>query len=171
MYNMLKKIFLIIFGLTLSLVAYNAQAFCPVCVVAAGAGLEFSRYLGIDDAITGLWIGALLVSFSILTLGWLEKKSYNFAGRKFSVFFAFYFLTIFPLYWAKLIGQPFHAFWGIDKLLLGIILGSIVFYLGGMLNLYLKKKNDNKVYFPFQKVILPVGLLLISSFIFYFLTR
>lgn len=167
----MRKIFLSVILLTLFFGSFPAQAFCPVCVVAVGAGLEISHYLGIDDTITGLWIGALLVSLSILTLGWLEKKKYNFAGRKFSVFFAFYFLTIFPLYWAKLMGQPFHTFWGIDKLLLGIIFGSVIFFLGNMLNSYFKKKNNDKVYFPFQKVILPVGLLFILSFIFYFLTN
>lgn len=167
---MLKKILFLVSPAVFFSVS-SAQAFCPVCVVAVGAGLELSHYLGIEDTITGLWIGALLVSLSILTLNWLEKKKYNFAGKKFLVFFAFYFLTIFPLYWAKLMGQPFHAFWGIDKLLLGITFGSIIFFLGGTLNLHLKKKNDGKVHFPFQKVAAPIGLLLILSFIFYFLTK
>ena len=167
---MQKKILLLI-SLTILFGASSAQAFCPVCVVAVGTGLEISRYLGIDDTITGLWIGALLISLSMWTLEWLNKKNINFAGKRFLVFFAFYALTIFPLYWAKLMGQPLHTFWGIDKLLLGIILGSFVFLFGGFWHLKLKKKNDGKVHFPFQKVAVPIGLLLILSFIFYFLTQ
>ncbi|HAI73938.1 MAG TPA: hypothetical protein DCS28_01470 [Candidatus Moranbacteria bacterium] len=168
---MRKNLFLTIFSLALFFGATSAQAFCPVCVVAVGAGLELSHYLGIDDTITGLWIGALLFSLSIWTLDWLKKKKYKLAGKNFLVFFTFYSLTILPLYWSKLIGQPMHSLWGIDKLVLGIFFGSIVFFLGGMLNLFLKKKNDEKVYFPFQKVVIPVGLLFLLSFIFYFLTK
>lgn len=167
----MRKIFLSVILLTLFFSSFSAQAFCPVCVVAVGAGLELSHYLGIDDVITGLWIGALLISLSTLTITWLEKKRQYFAWKKSTIFFAFYFLTIFPLYWAKLMGQPFHTFWGIDKLLLGIIFGSIIFYLGEFWHLKLKKKNDDKVHFPFQKVAVPIGLLLVSSFIFYFLTK
>ena len=38
--------------------AIPAKAICPVCTVAVGAGIGLSRWLGIDDSITGLWIGA-----------------------------------------------------------------------------------------------------------------
>ncbi len=37
--------------------ANSAQAICPICTIAVGAGVGFSRYLGIDDTIAGLWIG------------------------------------------------------------------------------------------------------------------
>jgi len=151
--------------------AFSAQAFCPVCVVAVGAGLELSHYLGIDDVVTGLWIGALLVGLSAWTLEWLKNKNITFRGEKTLTYFAYYALTIFPLYWYGFMGQDNHFFWGLDKLLLGIILGSVIFFLGGMLNLQLKKQNGGKVYFPFQKVVIPVGLLLVLSFVFYFLTR
>lgn len=147
------------------------MAFCPVCVVAVGAGLELSHYLGIDDVVTGLWIGALLIGLSVWTLEWLKKKKVTFKWEKAVVFLAYYVLTIGPLYWTGLMGQYGHTFWGVDKLLLGMIFGSVIFYLGGMWNLKLKKDNNNKVYFPFQKVVVPVGLLLILSFIFYFLTK
>ena len=36
-----------------------AHAVCPVCTVAVGAGLGLAEWLGIDDSISGLWIGAL----------------------------------------------------------------------------------------------------------------
>jgi hypothetical protein len=149
----------------------SAGAFCPVCVVAVGAGLELSHYLGIDDTVTGLWVGAFLVALSAWTLEWLKKKQIKFKGEGLIIFLAYYALTIIPLYWAGLMGQYGHTFWGIDKLLLGIIFGSVIFYAGGIWNLNLKKNNNNKVYFPFQKVIIPVGMLLILSFIFYFLTK
>lgn len=149
----------------------SAGAFCPVCVVAVGAGLELSHYLGIDDTITGLWVGAFLVALSAWTLEWLKNKKLKFKGEKTIVYGTFYGLTIIPLYWVGLMGQYGHTFWGVDKLLLGIIFGSAFFYLGGRWNLKLKKNNNNKVYFPFQKVLVPVGVLLVLSFIFYFLVK
>lgn len=167
----LKKLARAFSFLALLFFAFPAKAFCPVCVVAVGAGLELSHYLGIDDVITGLWIGALLVGLSAWTIEWLGKKKINFKGKKIVVYLAYYSLTIIPLYYAGLMGQYGHTFWGTDKLLLGIIFGSAVFFLGGMLNLWLKKQNGGKVYFPFQKVIIPVGLLLILSIIFYFLIK
>lgn len=165
-----KKVFLILLGLIFFPV-FSAQAFCPVCVVAVGAGLELSHYLGIDDVITGLWIGALLVGLSAWTLEWLKKKKLNFKGEALAVYAGYYLLTIIPLYFAGLMGQARHSFWGVDKLLLGIIFGSAIFFFGGMWHYRLKKKNNNKVYFPFQKVVVPVGLLILLSFVFYFLTK
>lgn len=164
-----KKI-LFLFGLTL-IPTFFVQAFCPVCVVAVGAGLELSNYLGIDDVVTGLWIGALLVGLSAWTIEWLGKKKINFKGNTLAIYAAYYLLTIIPLYFAGLMGQAYHSFWGVDKLLLGIIFGSVVFFSGGMWHFQLKEKNNDKVYFPFQKVVIPVGLLLILSVVFYFLTK
>jgi hypothetical protein len=58
-----------------------------------------------------------------------------------------------------------------DKLMLGIALGSLLFLAGGIVHFQLKKKNGDKVYFPFQKVVFSVSPLIIFSFLFYFITR
>ena len=147
-----------------------AQAVCPVCTVAVGACVGFSRYLGIDDTITGLWIGGLIVSMIAWTISWLTKKNIRFIGRKILVIILYYLLIIGPLYWKDVIGHPFNKIWGMDKLLLGIIAGSFFFFLGNMLHLWLKKRNGGQVYFPFQKVVAPIFILAILSVIFYFLT-
>ena len=42
--------------------ASAVKAICPLCVVAVGAGLGLSRWLGVDDVVSSIWIGALLVS-------------------------------------------------------------------------------------------------------------
>ncbi len=166
-----KKYFYFLPLLWLFFGAFPVSAFCPVCVVAVGAGLELSHYLGIDDTVTGLWIGALLVALSAWTLEWLKKKKIDSKGNALAVCAGYYMLTIAPLYWYGLMGQARHSFWGVDKLLLGIIFGSMAFYFAGMWHFKLKKKNGGKVYFPFQKVVIPVGLLMLLSFAFYFLTR
>jgi hypothetical protein len=168
----MKNFFSVIALVFFSFVAASqAYAFCPICTLAVGAGVGLSRWLGIDDVITGLWIGGLAVSVSFWTIGWLRKKNYIFFARPLIIILGYYALIIFPLYFTGIIGHPFNRFWGLDKLLLGIIIGSIFFYLGGVWYQRLKKKNNNRAYFPMQKVAMPVGVLIILSFIFYFITR
>lgn len=153
------------------LFASSAQAVCPICTIAVGAGVGFSRYLGIDDTITGLWIGGLVVSMIMWTINWLDKKNIYFRGRKIITTFGYYALIVAPLYWMDIMGHPFNTMWGMDKLLLGIIIGSVAFFLGGIWYYRLKAKNNGHSYFPFQKVVMPVSPLIILSFLFYFLTK
>jgi len=150
-----------------------AAAICPVCVVAVGAGLGLSEYLGIDNTIAGLWIGGLLVALSLWTIDYFQKKNWTWGNtylRDISIFILYYALTIWPLWAENMIGQNNQMLWGIDKLILGIIIGSLVFILSNLSYAYLKKKNGGKAYFPFQKVAIPITSLLIFSFIFYFIT-
>jgi hypothetical protein len=149
----------------------SAYAICPLCTVALGAGVGFTEWLGIDDTITGLWVGGLIVSLIFWTLQWLNKKQIFFAERRTVVILAYYSMVITSLYFADIIGHPANKLWGVDKLLLGIILGSISFLLAVRIHFYLKKHNNYHVYFPFQKVILPVVTLIILSGIFYFITK
>lgn len=146
-------------------------AICPVCTIAVGAGLGFSRWLGIDDIITALWIGGLTVSMIMWTLNWLSKKELNFKFEKIIITVFYYLMIIIPLYWTGMIGHPQNKIWGIDKLLFGIILGSLVFLIGGLSYYQMKKKNNNHAYFPFQKVVMPVGPLIVLSIIFWFMTK
>lgn len=165
-----KKYFKILLPTIIFLFARSAQAVCPVCVVAVSACVGLSEYLGIDDMISGLWIGGLLVSMIAWTIDWLKRKNIRFYGRKILTTILFYVFTIGPLYKSEIIGHPLNKFLGIDKLLLGIISGSMIFIVAVFFNEYLKKKNNGKVFFPFQKVVVPVVLLAIFSGIFYFLT-
>ncbi|HOX10371.1 MAG TPA: hypothetical protein P5323_00140 [Candidatus Moranbacteria bacterium] len=153
------------------LITSSAKAICPICTVAVGAGVGLSRWLGIDDTITGLWIGGLTVSMIMWTIDWLGRKNVYFKKRKTIIAVVYYLLIVAPLYWMDIIGHPFNKIWGIDKLFLGIVFGSIVFWSGANWYFYLKAKNNGHAYFPFQKVAMPVGPLIILSFIFYFLTK
>jgi len=140
---------------------------CPVCTIAVGAGVGLCRYLGIDDLISGTWIGGLLMSLTLWTIDWLNKKRIKFLFRKPLILIFWYAITILPLYWLDIMGHPENKFWGIDKLLFGIISGSLLFLISFFFHNFLVKKNQGKSYFPFQKVIIPVSFLLILSLIFY----
>jgi hypothetical protein len=147
----------------------KALAVCPVCTIAVGAGVGFSRWLGIDDTVTGLWIGGLTVSMIIWTLTWLDKKAILFRGRTIVTTLAYFALIVLPLYPMKIIGHPYNKLWGMDKLLLGILIGSLFFFLGAWSYNIIKEKRG-QAHFPFQKVVMPIFPLIILSIIFYFLT-
>ena len=151
-----------------SLIAKSALAVCPVCTVAVGAGLGLAEWLEIDDLISGLWIGALIVSMSLWTINWLDKKNIRFMGRKILIFVAYYAIIILPLYWKGKIGHPLNRLCGVDKLLFGIILGTVLFSAGVIFHNYLKKRNGDKSYFQGQKIAFSVAPVIIASIILYF---
>jgi hypothetical protein len=143
------------------------MAVCPVCTIAVAGGVGLCRFLGIDDLISGAWIGALLFSLFLWTIEWLDKRKIKFLFRKPLVFIFWYGLTIFPLMKIGIIGHPQNKFWGIDKLIFGIFSGTVVFLLSILFENYLRKKNQGRAYFKFQKVLIPVLFLIILSLIFW----
>jgi len=172
----MKKSFLClaaIFGL-IFIFAEKALAVCPICTIAVVAGVGLSRWLGIDDSITGLWVGGLTVSMITWTISWFDKKNIRFKGRLIITILGYYLLIVVPLYFMGIMGNPLSTLCAcgvVDKLLLGIIAGSIAFWFGASWYYYLKEKNQDKAYFPFQKVVMPISPLIILSIIFYLLTK
>jgi len=144
---------------------FFTRAVCPICTIAVGAGVGLCRYLGIDDTISGTWIGGLIISLIAWTIDWLNKKNIRFLFRKILVAIFYYAIIIIPLYKMNIMGHPQNKLWGMDKLLVGIIVGSAIFILSILFNDFLKKKNQGKVYFPFQRVIIPILFLIIASYI------
>lgn len=147
-----------------------ARAVCPLCTIAVGAGLGLSRWLGIDDSITGVWVGGLLLSSSFWLASWAGKKGWFWLAKTWVAIGLFYLLTIPPLFWTGMIGQPGNTLWGLDKLLLGIGTGSLLFVLAVRLDHWLRSLNQGKVFVYYQRVIIPVFLLTLLSAIFYLLT-
>jgi len=147
----------------------KVQAVCPICTVAVGAGLGVSRYFGIDDLITGLWIGALVLSMVLWFADVIEKKSWPIRFPRLSAGGFLYFILFLTLVLSGIIGIPGNLIFGIDKLFLGICLGSFVFYFASLTDRYLKTRNKGQVIFYYQKVIIPVFLLSLLSFTIYLL--
>jgi len=75
-----------------------------------------------------------------------------------------------PLYWSKMIGIAGNMLWGMDKVLLGTLIGSGVFILGVEVDKWLRTTHNGKVYIYYQKIIVPVFLLSLTSFILYLIT-
>jgi hypothetical protein len=145
---------------------------CPVCTVAVGIGLGLSRWLHIDDTVSGVWIGAFIVSLSAVTATFLIK--YIHLSHKLLTFLSLLLylgFTIIPFWYTGVIGHPLNTIFGIDKLMFGMTTGIILFYMAHGLHLGLKKKNNNKVFFPFQKVFIPVWVLILASIVLFLITR
>jgi len=150
--------------------ASTAEAQCEVCTLVVGAGVGLSRWLGIDDTISGLWIGGLTVSLVYLGLGWMERHGARFRGDVLLVAAALYLWLLLPLYLFRILGQCANKLWGIDKLLIGIAAGSVLFYLGAGCYRRIKMRRGH-AHFPFEKVVMPIAPLIVASAIFYFLVR
>lgn len=149
---------------------------CTICTIAAGTGVIIFRKLGIDDSITGLWIGGLLISVTLLTANWLRSKNISFFGINFLTGVVYYAAVLIPFYQKNIIsktilGSHYQTLFGIDKLVLGISIGSIFLLLGVIVYAIIKKKNNGHAHFPFEKVVLPIAPLIILSIVFYFLTK
>jgi len=142
------------------------QAQCPVCVVTIGGSVLLSRYLGIDDLIVGIWAGGLVLSLGLWTSTLIKKIFIK--GQNWLLTAVFWMTTVLGLKQAGFIGNPTCKIHGHDKLLTGIIAGSLVFLLAYALDLILRKlnkKNPGKAFFPYQRVVIPVLLLLIATLI------
>lgn len=148
----------------------SVQAVCPMCTVAVGAGLGVSRWLGIDDVITGLWIGGLATSSGMWFSVWISERGVKSSILRFLAGLLFHFLLVPTLYLLQIAGDPLNTLWGIDKIILGLILGAAAFYLSVITDRQIKAANDGKVLIYYQKVILPMLYLSVLSFIFYLIT-
>ena len=144
-----------------------AEAVCPVCTIAIGAGLEGMRILGVKDILTGIWAGGLTVSL----IGWTANYMH-----KHNVKNPIWYLLNAVVYVALLAGVYFvpadnpvvkwwdNCMWGMDQFLLGVLVGSVTFVLMELWYMRIKKKNGGHALFPFQKVVMPfVGLLVMTG--------
>ena len=150
-----------------------ALAVCPVCTVAVGAGLGVSRWLGIDDSVSGIWIGGLVVSLSFWSADWLTKKNLKIL-KKWSnqalivaSMVLWSLLTYLPLWKTGVIGHPFNTILGIDKLIFGSMVGAGAFLIGVFADKKVREKKGRQL-FAFQKIAFPVAALVLASLVVYF---
>ncbi len=172
-----KRSLAIVFGFFLLLPAYflllpvRAYAICQVvCPIVVASTLTLLEKYGIDNTISGLWIGGALLLSSIITIEWIKKWKSHWSINL-AVFVLFYVGTFLPLYFKHIIGDPTKELWGMDKTLLGVVVGSVFFYLGDWAYRVIKEKNGGKAWFPFQKAVMPLIPIAIFSWIFYLITK
>ena len=140
---------------------------CPVCTFAVAGGLGLARWLGVCNGVIGVWIGAALLAFSQWTVYFFEKRNLKQWWIKVLCYVGWY-STIIPLYMGKKPSLCFNCYTilGIDIFIFSVICGSLAAVAGGLLYEYLKKKNNGKAHFPYEKVVMPVVLILAVSLLF-----
>ena len=136
---------------------------CPICIVTVGGGMLIAKKLGVDDLLVSIWISALDTAISF----WLASKLKNKLLRNpWLLSFIMLGLTLFYFQFTSQIGHPLNRLLGIDKIILGQIIGLLAMFLGNFIYGFTKYKNNHKTLFPYAKVIFPVGLVLIITLIF-----
>ena len=145
----------------------SAWAVCPVCTVAVGAGLEGALLLGVDDVITGIWAGGLTLSLFFWTAGWLKKRGVTNPLWQIVVPFVGYYALLGALYFMPgVLTFGANTLWGMDRFLLGVVVGTIAFWLGARWYVKIKRDNGGHARFAFQKVVVPLSFLMIATAVF-----
>lgn len=139
---------------------------CPICTVGLAAGVGLSRWLKVDDVISGLWIGALILALAIWTFTWLlrKKEKKPFWILLLCVVF-WYLLTFVPFHYTGLLDTTCQKILGLNRLVFGGGLGVIMAAIALKIENFARKGIEKKRLFPFQKVIIPIIILLITSVI------
>lgn len=125
-----------------------------------------SQYLGVDDLIIGVWVGGLIISLGLWWASYL-KKIY-FKGQEWVIVVLTWAITVWGLKQGKFFGHPYCKIFGQDKLLVGIVFGNLMFLVGYLVDLLLRrynKKKHGKALFSYQKVVLPIASLTVATLI------
>jgi len=155
-----------LFALRFMLFPVPVSAHCPLCVAGAAAGITLTRWIGVDDSITGVWIGALLGSMSFWLTSWLLIKSAFLRKWKYRpilkplIFVLIFGSTLWSFYQFNLVIRMSQLF-GLDKLTFGMIAGSLLLYLVDVIKI--------KHYFPYQRIVISLGSMVVLSSAIYIL--
>lgn len=142
---------------------------CTMCTAGIASGLGIAKLLGVPETVIGLWCGALLLAIGQWSVYLISKKKQLNLFYKICVILSSFVLII-PLYLGE---SPTIAFnenkiCCIDAFLFSNIAGVIVALASALLYQYMKKKNGGHPHFPYERVVLPLCVLIIMSFVFYF---
>lgn len=147
----------------------TVYAQCPVCVVTVGGGLFIAKKLGIDSLLTALWISGLNTAIAFWLVSYIKKP--KFLKNPF-----LWTAILFASTWGYLAAskQMYHkgdTFLHLDKVLTGLFVGTTVWLLGIWLDKLTRKLNGGKILFYYQKVIIPLFVLLATTGIFALLVK
>ena len=152
-----------------------ALGHCPLCAAATAGGVAATRLMGVDDTVTGTFVGGFVASTGLWFNNWFKKRN---GGRELLQFqwlivvllsLAF---TAATFYFAKLVGssEPGFLMFGVDKLLIGTSAGTMVTLSAFALHQRLKLMNKGSSIMPFQGIVLTLLSLSAAGALFFFVT-
>ena len=140
-----------------------AYAQCPVCIVTVGGGMILAKKLGIDDFLVSLWISGLNTAISF----WLAQKIKNrFFGNPIILSVLMLITTLSYFIFTDQTGSAGNQILGLDKIIFGQSLGLLIWLLGIFVDRKSRVLNGGKILFPYQKVVFPIGILIILTITF-----
>lgn len=142
--------------------AVNAQ--CPVCIVTVGGGLLLAKKLGMDSLLTALWISGLNTALSFWFVSFIRKP--KFLKNPFIWTTIMFISTYIYLVSTRQMYHKNDTFIHVDKVLMGLIVGTLVWLLGIGVDKLIRKFNGGRILFSYQKVIIPLTLLVMATGIF-----
>lgn len=158
----MKKLWIAFAMMLMSAKAFANPA-CVVCTVAVGASLGIARSFGVDDCVVGVWAGAMLAMLGYWAIRWFDKKGWTFPGYKCILMMTSVAMIGF-MYISNLAYQPsIIGIFYLDPFFLTTILGAVVLILGMNFYAWMKAKNGGHAHFPFEKVVVPVLMVLLTS--------
>jgi len=136
---------------------------CPVCIVTIGGGMLIAKKLGIDDLLVSIWISALDTAISF----WLASKfKQKYLRNPWLLSLIMLGFALFYFQFTGQIGGSGNQLLGIDKIVLGQIIGLLAVFIGNFIYGLTKYKNGHKALFPYSKVIFPISLVVLVTLIF-----
>lgn len=148
----------------------KVMAHCPLCTAATIVGVSVTRSLGWDDAVVGVFVGAMIVSSALWINNILKKKGVGgYEGlRIFSLTVFTFVLTVVTFYFAGLFGPAnTYRIFGIEKILFGALSGGAVTFVSFFASNVIKSHNNGQVAFSYQTIILTFGVLILNAVIFW----
>ena len=178
-----KNILLIFFGIFVFANISYISAHCPLCTAGAAGGIAAARFLGVDDSIVGLFLGAFITSTALWFNKWLVKKNLKFQVPEFMLIILSFLLLVIPLYTAGIItdfemvrSMPEHhsilgmGIYGVDKILFGTMVGTIFTWIAFTFSDSIKRKKG-RVLYPYQSISFMIIITLVLSLIFWIITK
>ena len=152
--------YILVFILIFLFSATPALAQCPVCIITVGGGMILAQKLGVDDLLASVWIAGLNTVIAFYLAGKIKlrllKNPYLLAALTNSLTIIYFFAT-------NQIIPGLNQIFGVDKILLGQFLGFFLVSLSYLTDRFIRSKNNGKVIIYYQRVILPVSYLIITS--------
>ena len=144
----------------------NVSAHCPLCTLGAGAAAAGAVWLGISKVVVALFVGAFATSMAMWFVRIIKKQYFPFQNT--FIILGVFFTTVLPLLpifntmgplYIPFIGK-YGTTYVFNYSLVSSLFGGGIVFLSPILSKKISSFRKGKI-FPFQGVLLTLGLLII----------